>query len=494
MRKHIRQISVTATVLVVLLALAESTSTQVTTLTFTYDRAFIDNRPTVATVGYDDPLLPGGLNLNVEVGITDSVVPLEATVTPSNPSFPSFPGFPPPPMVMSRADLGGGIFLFQLTRVIADPSAQFPGLSGTYNFQVTDANGSFTDVSHTLNYLVVLGFPTGIQASDTSTTPVVTFTDPNSSPPDGITRAYNLQIRDADTLGTLFQFPFQLTTSFEVPSGVLTVGRRYHFRAHINDVDTAEIPASLAGGIHDPTESRSVGWFFDFTPQFVHVRNLTLAPLSATNPVGTTHTVTATATDASGVAVAGAGVTFSVIAGPNASATGTGTTDANGQATFTYSDTGGAGTDTIQANSGDVHSNTAQKVWQPQGQSCPLTQGFWKNHPSAWPVTSLTLGSQTYTQTELLLISSTAAGSGTSADASVILAYQLIAAKLNIANGSDPAPISATIAGADAVLSGFAGKLPYSVKPSSATGQSMVDKAATLDGYNSGQLTPNCIP
>src|SRR4051812_12086632 len=35
---------------------------------------------------------------------------------------------------------------------------------------------------------------------------------------------------------------------------------------------------------------------------------------------------------------------------------------------------------------------------------CTLTQGYWKNHPSAWPVTSLTLGSVSYNQTQLLAI------------------------------------------------------------------------------------------
>jgi YVTN family beta-propeller protein len=36
--------------------------------------------------------------------------------------------------------------------------------------------------------------------------------------------------------------------------------------------------------------------------------------------------------------------------------------------------------------------------------ACPLGQGFWKNHPGAWPVTSLPLGSQTYTQAALLAL------------------------------------------------------------------------------------------
>jgi PKD repeat protein len=91
--------------------------------------------------------------------------------------------------------------------------------------------------------------------------------------------------------------------------------------------------------------------------------NLTLAPLTATNPVGTDHTVTATATSASGSPVAGATVTFTVIAGPNAGATGTDVTDAAGLATFMYTSNGTAGTDVIEANIGDLVSNTVEKIW-----------------------------------------------------------------------------------------------------------------------------------
>jgi hypothetical protein len=76
----------------------------------------------------------------------------------------------------------------------------------------------------------------------------------------------------------------------------------------------------------------------------------------------------------------------------------------------------------------------------------------------------------------------------------MILAVQLIAAKLNIANGSDPAPVSSTIAHADTLLSMFSGKLPYKVKPTSATGQMMVNDGKTLDAYNNGLLTPGCSP
>jgi YVTN family beta-propeller protein len=122
--------------------------------------------------------------------------------------------------------------------------------------------------------------------------------------------------------------------------------------------------------------------------------------------------------------------------------------------------------------------------------TCPLVQGLWKNSPDTWPVTSLTLGSQTYTQAELLTLFDTSPRG----DASVILARQLIAAKLNIANGSNPNPIRSTIADADKLLSQFFGKLPYNVETSSDIGQQMVNHANVLDRYNNGGLTPECGP
>jgi hypothetical protein len=63
--------------------------------------------------------------------------------------------------------------------------------------------------------------------------------------------------------------------------------------------------------------------------------NITLSPETATNPVGTPHTVTATVLE-NNEPVSGAEVTFKVTAGPHAGTTGTGTTDDLGEATFTY--------------------------------------------------------------------------------------------------------------------------------------------------------------
>lgn len=91
--------------------------------------------------------------------------------------------------------------------------------------------------------------------------------------------------------------------------------------------------------------------------------NLTLSPLTATNPMNTTHTVTATATSTSGSFVPGATVTFTVTAGPNVGKTGSGVTNNLGEASWTYTGDTTTGADTIKANIGQVESNTVEKAW-----------------------------------------------------------------------------------------------------------------------------------
>lgn len=125
---------------------------------------------------------------------------------------------------------------------------------------------------------------------------------------------------------------------------------------------------------------------------------------------------------------------------------------------------------------------------------CPLSLTHWRKNPALWPVDTLTLGSQSYDQAELLTIMNTRIRAGGEADASLILAHQLIAARLNLANGSDPAPVSGTIDDADALLSSFPGKLPYGVERSSQSGREMFKDAAVLNDYNHGDLTSGCGP
>ncbi len=65
--------------------------------------------------------------------------------------------------------------------------------------------------------------------------------------------------------------------------------------------------------------------------------------------------------------------------------------------------------------------------------TCTYTPGYWKNHPEAWPVTSLEVGGITYTQAELLEIFDYP----TKGDITVILFHHTVAAKLNVLSGSD---------------------------------------------------------
>jgi hypothetical protein len=133
----------------------------------------------------------------------------------------------------------------------------------------------------------------------------------------------------------------------------------------------------------------------------------------------------------------------------------------------------------------------ATSACEPVG-GCTYTQGYWKTHgpiptgnnSNEWPVTSLTLGSVSYTDLELLSIfgATPAGGNGL-----VSLAHQLIAAKLNVENGADGTSVAAAIAAADALIGGLvvppvgAGSLPSSATSS---------LTATLDSFNQGLTGP----
>jgi len=122
-----------------------------------------------------------------------------------------------------------------------------------------------------------------------------------------------------------------------------------------------------------------------------------------------------------------------------------------------------------------------QATTKPAAQNCTFTLGYWKTHPDAWPVSSLTLGTVTYTKTQLLsILNQQAQGNGL-----VSLAHQVIAAKLSIANGADPTPIAAALAAADALI----GSLVVPPVGSGSLDPNDTDPTShTLDSYNNGNL------
>jgi hypothetical protein len=118
--------------------------------------------------------------------------------------------------------------------------------------------------------------------------------------------------------------------------------------------------------------------------------SLVLTPATASNPVGTAGSITAKVTDARGSPIANAQVFFAFNSGPNAGPAGPVSTDANGQAVFTYTDNGGAGTDVIQATLGTLTATPVTITWTVPG---PL------DHITISPATAMIAagGSQSYT-------------------------------------------------------------------------------------------------
>jgi hypothetical protein len=117
------------------------------------------------------------------------------------------------------------------------------------------------------------------------------------------------------------------------------------------------------------------------------------------------------------------------------------------------------------------------------GSSCTYSQGYWRNHPNAWPVTSLTLGTVTYQAAELMaILDNPARGNGL-----VILTHQLIAAKLNIANGADPSAVQQAITDGDNMIGALV--VPPIGNGYLAPGQTG-DLTETLTEYNEGTIGP----
>ena len=118
----------------------------------------------------------------------------------------------------------------------------------------------------------------------------------------------------------------------------------------------------------------------------------------------------------------------------------------------------------------------------PVGNSCTYTQGYWKNHAEDWPVDEVVLGSITYSKAEALTILKTP----TRGNATYILAHQLIAAKLNVANGADGSAVADTITDADAWLTQY----PVGSNVPRDDRQAAIEMANILDAFNNGNIGP----
>jgi Ca2+-binding RTX toxin-like protein len=113
-------------------------------------------------------------------------------------------------------------------------------------------------------------------------------------------------------------------------------------------------------------------------PVAVVGEGILLTPVSATNEVGTTHTLTGTVQDDDGNPISGKLVTFEVVAGPNAGTTLQAATDSSGHAVVSYT-SATTGIDHIVASFVDSQGNTktsneATKEWvAPSDGGCTIT-------------------------------------------------------------------------------------------------------------------------
>ena len=132
---------------------------------------------------------------------------------------------------------------------------------------------------------------------------------------------------------------------------------------------------------------------------------------------------------------------------------------------------------------GDASANSATLILSSgTHEICRFTLGYWKNHPTVWPVLSLTLGTNTYNQAQLLLM----LGQPSLGNGLTILVHQLIAAKLNALLASPPPAIATAIAAADAMVGGL---VPPPIGAGSLPSATVNALATQLDDFNNGQTS-----
>jgi hypothetical protein len=207
----------------------------------------------------------------------------------------------------------------------------------------------------------------GAAAAVGQTTGVLTLTPPAATNPVGTTHTLTATLTPAQS--AIIQFTstgaHTVTILCLAPAGQCTVSYT-GTNPGLDTITACVFPC----GPGDPTAVATKLWTGG-------PATLILTPPSATNTVGTSHTVTATVTDAGGQPVPGVVVRFAVT-GTN-TAGGSCTTGANGQCTFTYTGTV-AGPDAIAAYA-DADNDamqdpgepvgTATKLWTPASPACP---------------------------------------------------------------------------------------------------------------------------
>jgi len=122
----------------------------------------------------------------------------------------------------------------------------------------------------------------------------------------------------------------------------------------------------------------------------------------------------------------------------------------------------------------------------PEG-ACTRTIGYWKTHPEAWPVEQIEIGGKVYSKSDAIAIMARS----TKKDKTYNLFEQLVAAKLNLAVGTDEGCIIDAVLLADIFL--MMHPVGSGVSADSDAWQMIAEQFNDLDHYNNGLLcAPHC--
>lgn len=136
--------------------------------------------------------------------------------------------------------------------------------------------------------------------------------------------------------------------------------------------------------------------------------------------------------------------------------------------------------------SGSSDSNTDFGFFQPAvAQPGTGTPGYWKNHPEAWPVATITIGGIVYTKAQAI-----AWLEMVGKDKTTTMFSSLVAAKLSVLVGNDSSCVSSTIVQADIWMATY-GPVGRGVHASSFAWKVGEPLHRLMDNYNNGML---CAP
>ncbi len=114
------------------------------------------------------------------------------------------------------------------------------------------------------------------------------------------------------------------------------------------------------------------------------------------------------------------------------------------------------------------------------------TPGYWMNHPEAWPVTSIVIGGDTYSQATAIALLQAPGNK----DKTYTMFASLLSAKLNLLMGTNPVCITGEVALADAWMDTY-GPVGTKVAASSYAWKVGEPHHRAMDNYNNGML---CAP